>query len=89
MFHKSHMLAVALLVGASTASAADVNAGRAVAQAKCGQCHTAKDWEGESAASLEDIIRDIVAVKVKHRTKIELTPAEIADVAAYWAAGKS
>jgi mono/diheme cytochrome c family protein len=82
------MLAAALASGALTASAADVAAGRAAAQAKCVQCHEADDWEGESAASLEGIIRDIVAGKVKHKTKIELTPAEIANIAAYWEAGK-
>lgn len=81
-------LAAGLLSCVFAASAADVAAGRAVAQAKCVQCHEADDWEGESAASLESIIRDIVAGKVKHKTKIELTPAEIANIAAYWEAGK-
>lgn len=69
------------------AHAADIQAGRASAQAKCGQCHAAGDWEGEDAASLESLIRDIVAGKVKHRTKIELSPAEIANIAAYWGSG--
>lgn len=69
-------------------SAADVAAGRAAAQAKCVQCHEADDWDGESAASLESIIRDIVAGKVKHKGKIDLAPAEIANISAYWAAGK-
>lgn len=88
MVHMRHTLAVVLLAGASVTSAADINAGRAVAQAKCAQCHAAGDWEGENAASLEEIIRDIVAGKVKHRTKIDLTAAEIGNVAAYWGAGK-
>ena len=70
------------------ASAADVAAGRAAANAKCVACHEADDWEGESAASLESIIRDIVAGKVKHKRTLELTPAEIANIAAYWGAGK-
>jgi mono/diheme cytochrome c family protein len=69
-------------------SAADINAGRAAAQAKCVQCHEADDWEGESAASLASIMRDIVAGKVKHRTPLNLTPEEIENIAAYWAAGK-
>ena len=56
--------------------AADVAAGKAAAQAKCVQCHEADDWEGESAASLEAIIRDIVAGKVKHKNKLELSPSE-------------
>jgi len=70
------------------AVAADVAAGRVSAQAKCSQCHEADDWEGESAASLESLIGDIVAGKVKHKGKLDLTSAEIANIAAYWGAGK-
>ena len=77
-----------MLGWACASGAADVAAGRAAANAKCVQCHEADDWEGESAASLESIIRDIVAGKVKHKNKLELTPAEIANIAAYWGAGK-
>lgn len=79
---------IASVLASSHVLAADVAAGKASAQAKCVQCHEADDWDGESAASLEGIIRDIVAGKVKHKTKLELTPAEIANIAAYWAAGK-
>jgi mono/diheme cytochrome c family protein len=70
---------------AATVAAADVAAGKATANARCIQCHEADDWDGEDAASLESLIRDIVAGKVKHKHKIELSPAQIADVAAYWA----
>jgi len=78
-----------LLAGFVTAVAhgADVQAGRRAAQAKCAQCHEADDWEGEGAASLESLIQDIVAGKVKHKAKLDLTPAEISNIAAYWAAG--
>jgi mono/diheme cytochrome c family protein len=69
------------------ALAADTQAGRSVAQSKCAECHDADDWEGEDAASLESLIRDIVAGKVKHKRKLELSAAEIADIAAYWGAG--
>jgi mono/diheme cytochrome c family protein len=81
------LVALAGFVGAA-AYGADVQAGRRVAQSKCGQCHDADDWEGEGAASLESLIRDIVAGKVKHKAKFELTPAEVSDIAAYWAAGQ-
>ena len=73
---------VALPVSFS-AQAADSQAGRAASQ-KCVQCHEADDWEGESVASLESLIGDIVAGKVKHRKPLQLTPAEVADIAAYW-----
>lgn len=85
---KYWMLTAVLWICSPLALAADVAAGRATAHAKCGQCHEADDWEGESAASLESIMRDVAAGKVKHPTPLELTPAEIANVAAYWAAGK-
>jgi mono/diheme cytochrome c family protein len=70
------------------ALAADAQAGRSVAQSKCAECHDADDWEGEDAASLESLIRDIVAGKVKHKRKLELGATEIADIAAYWGAGR-
>ena len=82
----SGIAALALMV-CIPAFGADVAAGRTAAQAKCVQCHEADDWEGESAASLESLMRDIAAGKVKHKGKLDLTPAEMANIAAYWAAG--
>ena len=85
----STLLAILASFGVSgVASPADAQAGRSVAQSKCAQCHDADDWEGEDAASLESLIRDIVAGKVKHKRKLELGAAEIADIAAYWGAGR-
>ncbi len=86
MLRESIAAAVALS-WAGACGAADVAAGKAAAQAKCVECHEADDWEGESAASLEALIADIVAGKVKHKKKIELSPAEIANIAAYWGQG--
>ena len=83
------LLILAASLGVSGVSqAADVQAGRVTAQSKCAQCHEADDWEGEDAASLESLIRDIVAGKVKHKNKLELSAAEIANIAAYWGQGK-
>ena len=79
--------AAALLCWGLSSSAADLDAGKAAAQAKCSECHTAADWEGEDAASLESLIRDIAASKVKHKGKIELSSAEMTNIAAYWGAG--
>ena len=80
--------AVAALAASASAPlashAADIQAGKAAAQAKCIQCHEADDWEGESAASLESLIRDIVAGKVKHKGSLQLSVAEISDIAAWW-----
>jgi mono/diheme cytochrome c family protein len=84
------MTVAMVLAGFVSAAAfgADVQAGRRAAQSKCAQCHDADDWEGEGAASLESLIRDIVAGKVKHKARLDLTPAEVSDIAAYWAAGQ-
>lgn len=83
------LLAILASLGAGgIALAADAQAGRSVAQSKCSQCHDADDWEGEDAASLESLIRDIVAGKVKHKSKLELGAAEIANIAAYWGQGR-
>ena len=81
------MLAASLV--SSVALAADVVAGKVVADAKCASCHEPKDWQGETTRSMESLIRDVVSGKVTHsKTKVELSEAEIADVAAYWLAGK-
>jgi cytochrome c553 len=83
------LVAVLSLYAAAAANAADLQAGKAAAQAKCSECHDADDWEGEDAASLESLIRDIVAGKVQHKRKLDLTNAEMANIAAYWgSAGK-
>jgi mono/diheme cytochrome c family protein len=84
---KTILTVVAACLAGTAAQAADVQAGKSASQAKCIQCHEADDWEGEDAASLESLIRDIVAGKVKHKGKLELTPAEIANIAAYWGQG--
>ena len=80
-------VAIVLFAAGGPARAADVAAGKAAAQAKCSQCHDADDWDGEDAASLESLIRDIVAGKVKHRGKLDLSSTEISDIAAYWGRG--
>jgi cytochrome c553 len=83
-----HSIGLLLVMMMPCAEAADVAAGRTVANAKCVACHDADDWDGESAASLQSLISDIVAGKVKHKQKIELSSTDIANVATYWAQGK-
>lgn len=81
------LVAVSCIGCISLAGAADVVAGKAVAQAKCVECHEAADWEGEDAASLSGLIADIAAGKIKHKKKFQLSASEIADIAAYWGQG--
>jgi mono/diheme cytochrome c family protein len=69
--------------------AADFNAGKATATTQCAQCHEADDWKGETAASLESLIKDIVAGKVKHKKALQLSESDAANIALYWSrAGK-
>jgi mono/diheme cytochrome c family protein len=65
--------------------AADVAAGKAEVDKVCGACHESADWKGKSAAQLETRIKAVVAGKTKHPKKLDLSDAQIADVAAYWA----
>ena len=81
------VIAALTSIGSTAACAADAQAGRNTAQSKCAECHDADDWEGEDAASLQSLIQDIVAGKVKHKRKLELSAAEIANIAAYWGQG--
>lgn len=84
-------LVVALLLAGymSNGVAADAAAGKAVAQAKCASCHEPADWQGETQASLQSLIRDVASGKVKHnKAKVELSDADIGNVAAYWLSTK-
>lgn len=69
--------------------AADAGAGKLVAQAKCASCHAPADWKGETDAGLQSLIRDVVSGKVRHnKAKVELSEADIANIAAYWLSPK-
>lgn len=78
---------VALMAWTVSASAADVAAGKAKTEEICAECHDPADWEGEDAASLEAMIRDVNSGAVKHKKKLDLTDADIANIAAFWASG--
>jgi mono/diheme cytochrome c family protein len=82
-------LALSLLALTSSVGAADIEAGKVRVTQQCAECHRPKDWSGETTAALESLIKDIVAGKVKHsQRKLQLTPQEIADIAAYWTSGR-
>lgn len=72
-------------VSAQTAAAADAAAGKSLTeQYQCAQCHMPEDWQGNSAAQMQTKIAGVVAGKLKHPKKLELTQSQIADIAAYW-----
>ncbi len=80
--------AFAGLAGFGSAAHADAAAGKATFTAVCSECHEVADFEGESAADIQATVTKIVGGTMKHKKALKLTDAQIADVAAYMAAGK-
>jgi mono/diheme cytochrome c family protein len=80
--------ALAGVAGFSSVALADAVAGKATFTAVCAECHAVADFEGEDAAGLQGTIKKIVTGTQKHKKALKLTDAQIADVAAYMAAGK-
>lgn len=72
-------------VALSGAALAQVDSGKAKADAMCSECHEKADWAKEDAASIESKIKNIVAGKTQHKKKLTLSPTEIQGIAAYWA----
>ncbi len=84
--------AVALLAAGGwsavhAAGAGDAAAGKAIVGQNCGACHDGmmSMWQGKSAADIDGLIHQVVAGKATHPKKLDLTDAQMADVAAYWA----
>jgi mono/diheme cytochrome c family protein len=75
------------LAGYSGVASADAAAGKAKFNAACAECHEAGDFGGESAADLSATMKKMVAGQQKHKTALKLSDAEIANIAAYLAAG--
>lgn len=80
-------LAVLLASAAGTARAADAKAGEQIVGAQCADCHEQSEFASEDAGALAAKLKDVVAGKVKHKKKLTLTDAQIADIAAYLASG--
>jgi mono/diheme cytochrome c family protein len=81
------IVAITSLGAAGWGMAAHADA-KAKFAADCAECHEAGDFEGEDASALADTLKKMAAGQQKHKTKITLTDAEIASVAAFMAAGK-
>jgi mono/diheme cytochrome c family protein len=81
---KIAFLCVLGVAASGVAVAADPAAGRAIVDKNCSKCHVKADRKGQDAAALEAAIKDVVAGKTKHKKKLQLTDAQIADIAAYW-----
>ena len=89
MLNRSRLLmtaAFALAGQAGLADTADVAAGKAKVDAICAECHEAADWQGTSEAELAKLIDGVAKGTSKHpKKKVELTDADVANIAAYWA----
>lgn len=81
-------VATLAIAGFSSAASADAAAGKAKFAADCAECHEAADFAGEDAKALTDSLKKIVGGQLKHKSALKLSDAEIADLAAYMAAGK-
>lgn len=79
--------AVAGLAGFGSTAYADAAAGKATFTKICAECHEAGDFDGDDPQSISKQIKSIVAGTTKHKEPLKLTDQEIADVAAYMAAG--
>jgi cytochrome c553 len=79
-------LGLLLVAYAAGSLGADAAAGKALTEKTCAECHEPADWQGESADSLQAMIKDVVAGTTKHKVTLKLSDAEIADIAAYWSA---
>lgn len=69
------------------AGAGDAQAGKTLVGQNCGSCHDGmmSMWQGKSPSDIDGLIHQVVAGKVPHPKKLQLTDAQMADVAAYWA----
>ena len=76
----------AALMTFGTALAGDAAAGKAKAEAWA-DCHEPADFAGQDAAAIAQQIKDVVGGKTKHKSKIQVSDADAADIAAYWAKG--
>lgn len=90
--YRMMVMSTAVMALASWGTTAHADAKKQFADV-CSECHEVGDFEGESAADLTASTKNIVAGgKMKngkvHKKALKLTDAEIADLAAYMAAGK-
>jgi mono/diheme cytochrome c family protein len=93
--YRTMVMSTAVMALATWGAAAHADAAAAKKQFAdvCSECHEVGDFEGESAADITAATKNIVAGgKMKngkpHKKALKLTDAEIADLAAYMAAGK-
>jgi cytochrome c553 len=82
---KKFVLVTATLAGLAFGGTAlaDAAAGKAKFEEVCADCHEPGDFKGKPAAELSQKMKDISSGKMKHKGKVKLTDAEIADLIAH------
>jgi mono/diheme cytochrome c family protein len=84
-----HWITLCTAFFSASAQAGDVDAGKAKVAQQCAECHRPADWDGETTAQLQSLLRDIAAGRLTHRKRpLQLTEQDIADIAAYWTSGR-
>ena len=84
MLKSGCLLAISVAISGAAFAGGDVAAGKAKTEEICSACHAKEDWAGKDAPTLEAAIKDVVAGKAKHKKKLSLSDADIANIAAYW-----
>jgi cytochrome c553 len=80
------VMASGALAFSGAALAGDAAAGKAKAE-MCMDCHEpAEDFAGASADEIAGKIKTIVSGQMKHQKKLALSDADVADIAAFFAA---
>ena len=81
-------LTAGTLAFSGAALAGDAAAGKAKHEEACAECHEADEFADQSAAEIEQVLKDILAGKVKHKEKLDPSIADVAaDLAAFYASG--
>jgi mono/diheme cytochrome c family protein len=83
------VLMVAAIAAMPSLALADAAAGKAKFESVCADCHEPADFAGRTAADLTTTLKAIAAGTVKHKGKVKLSDAEIADVVAHLKGGAS
>lgn len=74
---------------AAHAQTGDAAAGKNKAAQQCAECHRPSDFDGETPAQLQSLLRDIASGKLAHRKRpLKLSEQDILDIAAYWTSGR-
>ena len=86
---KGILFSLPLVLWGTAALAGDAEAGKAVFEASCADCHYEDDFAGESAEDITAMIKSVTGGEVEHKGDASgLSDEDVANIAAYWASFK-